>query len=149
MQSPKNAVAPSDIVFNRPPVANPISTGEFFTGVQSLHVKTNTSLHSECHNNSYSNYEIKSEKKFGEVALIDAKVKETGTSTINERTYKDRKLTDETSSLIGSSTSNLPPPLTSCLVDSMVRSCSVGESFLLFFKIFIKTSFVAIFKYLL
>lgn len=127
LQSPKNAVAPSDIVFNRPPAANQISTGEFFTGVQSLHVKSNTSLHNDMCNGAHPNCDIKSVKKSVENSLTDDKRRESGTSVVSERSNRELKFIDEETMLMGPSTSKIPPPLTTCLIDSMVRSCSVGK----------------------
>lgn len=37
------------------------------------------------------------------------------------------KFIDEENSSVGPSTSKKPPPPTTCLIDSMVRSCSVGK----------------------
>lgn len=119
-------MAPSDIVFNRPPAANSISTGEFFTGVQSLHVKTISSIHNESCNSSYSKYDLKSEKKFVEIPPSSEKRKESETSSVSDCNNRESKFIDELTTLMGPSTSKIPPPLTTCLVDSMVRSCSVG-----------------------
>lgn len=127
LQSPKNAVAPSDIVFNRPPAANPISTGEFFTGLQSLHVKHNSSLHNELCNSSHFNCEMKLDRKSIENSMNDDKRKETATVIVNDHSNKELRLTDELSTSMGPSTSKIPQSLTTCLVDSMVRSCSVGK----------------------
>lgn len=126
LQSPKNAVAPSDIVFNRP-AANPISTGEFFTGVQSLHVKNNSSVLSECSNTSHSNCDVKVDKKTLESSVSEEKRKVTGVVSVNDPINKELRLIDELSTSMGPSTSKIPQSLTTCLVDSMVRSCSVGE----------------------
>lgn len=119
LQSPMNAVAPSDIVFNRPPAANSISTAEYFTGIQSLHVKTNSSIHNDCYNN-------KSEKKLLETAIGEEKQREIAIPCVGERNNKEVKIIEEISTSMGPSTSKILPPLTTCLVDSMVRSCSVG-----------------------
>lgn len=129
LQSPKNAVAPSDIVFNRPPAAYPISTGEFFTGVQSLHVKANTSPHSEICSVSNQTCEMKCRKKSVESSVLDDRKKESvvcNTNNSNDRNGKDIKFIDHETALTGPSTSKIPPPLTTFLIDSMVRSCSVG-----------------------
>lgn len=126
LQSPKNAVAPSDIVFNRPPATNSMSTGEFFTGIQSLHVKSNTSPHNEICNGSHSNCELRSTKKNTE-NLDDTKPKESIAASASERNNKELNFIDEETTFMGPSTSKIPPSLTTCLIDSMVRSCSVGE----------------------
>lgn len=119
LQSPMNAVAPSDIVFNRPPAANSMSTAEYFTGIQSLHVKTNSSIYNECYTN-------KSERKVIDIATSDEKRRESEITSISERNNKELKVIEEVNTLMGPSTSKIPSPLTTCLVDSMVRSCSVG-----------------------
>ncbi|KAJ8937377.1 hypothetical protein NQ314_011925, partial [Rhamnusium bicolor] len=133
LQSPKNAVAPSDIIFDRPPAPTIISysTSDYFTGNNTLQVKSSLVDHSTKNNISVM-FNISSEQQkpivIKNIEKIDKLSVESKRSKagISESLNRELKFIDEENLGTGPSTSKRPPPPTTCLIDSMVRSCSVG-----------------------
>ncbi|XP_018578062.1 tubby-related protein 4 [Anoplophora glabripennis] len=130
LQSPKNAVAPSDIIFDRPPASTIISysASEYFNGSNALQVKS--SLVEQTAKNISVTFGLNGEqhkpiviKKIQEDSPVDSKKAK---QAVNESLNRELKFIDEENSGTGPSTSRRPPPPTTCLIDSMVRSCSVG-----------------------
>ncbi|CAG9817981.1 unnamed protein product [Phaedon cochleariae] len=112
LQSPKNAVPPSDIIFDRPPAPTivPYPNAEFVTAISSLQVKSmvdhkNETVHKKTE-------ETNSESRKARMILVESK----------ELTFID----EENPSISGPSTSRRFPPPPTIMLDSMVRSCSVG-----------------------
>ncbi|XP_068911689.1 tubby-related protein 4 isoform X2 [Tenebrio molitor] len=105
LQSPKNAVAPSDIIFDRPPAQTLItySTSDYSTNVQQM---KSTFINEHHQKAVIVKNEPKAEKKAND----------------KEMSYIDE---DHQDALPGPSTL-IRPSTTLCLADSMVRSCSVG-----------------------
>lgn len=105
LQSPKNAVAPSDIIFDRPPAQTLItySTSDYSTNVQQM---KSTFINEHHQKAVIVKNEPKAEKKTND----------------KEMSYIDE---DHQDALPGPSTL-IRPSTTLCLADSMVRSCSVG-----------------------
>lgn len=156
LQSPKNAVAPSDIIFDRPPVQTMVSysTADYSNSINHVQ-QVKTSIVSE-HNNkngvsltlNLSNQE-NSKTLVKKVDLIDSKPQLNSTidnNIMNTSKRKDKCVTKNSSNLMSSSKEikfiDDEPPCennnqgTSAtvastvssvyLTDSMVRSCSVG-----------------------
>lgn len=135
LQSPKNAVAPSDIIFDRPPVQTLVSysNSEFTNHVQ---VKSDKNSVSVIQDNS------KNVKKVD--VVIDNKLNTDSKISGKEQFWKEKCANKNSSNLIGMSSSkeikfideeqsdnnqcsSIPKSVsTAYLTDSMVRSCSVG-----------------------
>ncbi|KAJ8984756.1 hypothetical protein NQ317_005021 [Molorchus minor] len=122
LQSPKNAVAPSDIIFDRPPVPTLIySASEYLTGNNALQVKSNLVDHAaKVYNDQQKPIVIKKP----ECQSVEGKRARGGANDTGGG--RELKFIDEENSLSAPSTSRRPPPPATCLIDSMVRSCSVA-----------------------
>ncbi|XP_074029104.1 WD40 superfamily protein Tusp isoform X2 [Leptinotarsa decemlineata] len=125
LQSPKNAVAPSDIIFDRPPASTLVSYSacDYHTGTN-LQVKSN--IVDSKHENSTptmvnSDYSKSICNKKVEESLVEIKKTK---SVSNEA--KELSFIGEDPSTSGLSTSRRLPPPTTFMIESMVRSCSVG-----------------------
>ncbi|XP_063906897.1 tubby-related protein 4 isoform X2 [Zophobas morio] len=102
LQSPKNAVAPSDIIFDRPPAQTLITySSDYSNNVQQM-------------KNSFNEHHQK--------AVIVKKAEEPKEKKGKDMTYIDE---EHVEALPGPSTP-VRPSTALCLADSMVRSCSVG-----------------------
>lgn len=125
-------MAPSDIIFDRPPASTIISysTSEYFNGNNTLQVKSNL-VEPSAKNNISVTFNLNNEQQ---KPIIITKIQEDSTTdskkskaAINESLNRELRFIDEENSGSGPSTSRKPPPPTTCLIDSMVRSCSVGK----------------------
>ncbi|KAJ8935665.1 hypothetical protein NQ318_012827 [Aromia moschata] len=125
LQSPKNAVAPSDIIFDRPPATTVISysTSDYFTGNNVLQVKSNLIDHG-AKNVSVMLNMTEQHKPIARRKAEDNVVEEKRNKVaVNELRFIDE---ESSASSGGPSTSRRLPPPTTFFIDSMVRSCSVG-----------------------
>nr|CAI5863164.1 unnamed protein product [Callosobruchus analis] len=155
LQSPKNAVAPSDIIFDRPPASTVISysTSEYFPPNFQLRPSTYSNmndLRSSTNGPSYSgatasnssiNTNVKSTigSNYSEnAAKCGNLMKNCSSSTSSEKqssssATKELKFIDEEPSTSGAESLTGSKKTTHVaqvpyLIDSMVRSCSVGKS---------------------
>lgn len=120
-------MAPSDIIFDRPPASTIISysASEYFNGNNALQVKSNL-VEQTTKNNISVAFSLNGDQH---KPIVIKKVQED--SSVDSKKAKlvpneSLKFIDEENPGIGPSTSRRPPP-TTCLIDSMVRSCSVGK----------------------
>ncbi|XP_049821138.1 tubby-related protein 4 isoform X2 [Aethina tumida] len=135
LQSPKNAVAPSDIIFDRPPAPTIISysPSDYFSTVNNtLQVKSNIT-HDHSKNDISVTFNLNNEQHKPIVikkADLSCSNGPDNVKKLNEplsMASKELKFIDEERSngLSGPSTSKKSPPST-FFIDPMVRSCSVG-----------------------
>nr|CAH7768940.1 unnamed protein product [Callosobruchus chinensis] len=158
LQSPKNAVAPSDIIFDRPPASTVISysTSEYFppnfqirpssySNTNDLRSSTNGPSHSGATANSTSNSSNNTNVRSGvgsnhsECATKCGSLAKNCSASCSEKqssssTTKELKFIDEEPSTSGAESLAVSKKSTHVaqvqappyLIDSMVRSCSVG-----------------------